>query len=225
VRLGRIGLPLFAAPLFIAGIYAAALGGLSDAHYYNTRTILTAAAKAKRQPGAEELASALTSVSAANALEPRNPLFVEQRARVHEMQALLLPRGDPAARALLQQALGEFRSAALMRPGSPYAWAAIAALKLRLDELDFEFYGALERAERYGRWEPAVQLSLADIGLASWRLLPYAAKQIVLGAIERGMRRQEPELRRIAAKHGTLERFCAEEVTLRPVPTGLCVKK
>ena len=225
MRLRRVGVLLIAAPLFVAGIYAAALGGLSDAHYYNTRTILSAAAKAKRQPGAEELASALASVSAANALEPANPLFVEQRARVHEMQALRLPRGDPAARALLQQALGEYRSAALMRPGSPYAWAAIAALKLRLDELDFEFYGALERAARYGRWEPAVQLSLADIGLASWRLLPYAGKQIVLGAIERGMRRQGDELRRIAVKHGTLERFCAEEVTLRPVPTGLCVKK
>ena len=225
MRLRHVAVPLLAAPLLAAGIYAAALGGLSDAHYYNARTILSAAAKAKRQPGAEELASALGSLSAANALEPANPLFVEQRARVHEMQALRLPRADPSARALLRQALEEFRSAALMRPGSPHVWSAIAALKLRLDELDFEFYGALERAARYGRWEPAVQLALADIGLAGWRLLPYAAKQIVLGAIERGMRRQGAELRRMAAAHGTLERVCAEEVTLRPVPTGLCVKK
>lgn len=225
MRLRRVAVPLLAAPLLAAGIYAAALGGLSDANYYNARTILSAATTAKRQPGAEELASALASLSAANALEPANPLFVEQRARVHEMQALRLPHADPAARALLRQALDEFRSAALMRPGSPHAWAAIAALKLRLEELDFEFYGALERAERYGRWEPAVQLALADIGLASWRLLPYAAKQIVLGAIERGMRRQGVELRRIAARHGTIERVCAEEVTLRATPTGLCVKK
>jgi hypothetical protein len=225
VRFRRIAVPLLAAPLLAAGIYAAALGGLADAHYYNTRTILNAAAKAKRQPGAQELSSALASVSAANALEPANPLFVEQRARVHEMQALHLPRADPAARKLLKQSLDEFRAAALMRPGSPHAWAAIAALKLRLDELDFEFYGALERAARYGRWEPAVQLALADVGLASWRLLPYAAKQIVLGAIERGMRRQGAELRRLATRHGSLERVCAEEVTLRPAPTGLCVKK
>jgi len=225
VSIRRVVLPLLGAPLLAAGIYAAALGGLADAHYYNARTILGAATQAKRLPETEDLASAAASLSAALALEPANPLFVEQRARVYEMQALRLPRGDPAARPLLQRALGEFRAAALMRPGSPYAWSAIAALKLRLDELDFEFYGAMERAARYGRWEPAVQLELADIGLASWRLLPYSAKLLVLGAIERGMPRQGIELRRIAAVHGALERVCAEEITLRGAPTGLCVKK
>jgi len=225
VKFWRTGLLLFAAPLLCAGIYAAALGGLADAHYYNARTILGAAAQAKRLPEAAELTSAQTSLSAALALDPANPLFVEQRARIHEMQALRLARGDPAARALLQQALGEFRAAALMRPGSPYVWTAIAALKLRLDDMDYEFYGALERADRLGRWEPAVQLALADIGLASWRLLPHSAKLLVLGAVERGMPRQGIELRRIAGGHGSLARVCAEESTLRGAPTGLCVKK
>jgi hypothetical protein len=224
MRIARIAVPLIAAPLFVAGIHAAALGGLADAHYYNARTILSAAAKAKRLPEADGLASAQLSLASAQALEPANPLFLEQQARVHEMQALQLPRTDPAARALLKQALAEFRNAAVMRPGSPYAWSAIAALKLRLDELDFEFYGALERADRYGRWEPGVQLALADVGLAAWRLLPRPAKLLVLGAVERGMRRQGPELRRIAATHGSLERVCVEEVTLRAAPTGLCVK-
>ncbi len=224
MNIGRMALPLLGVPLLAAGIYAAALGGLADAHYYNARSLLSAAAKAKRLPEAADLVSAQASLSAALALEPANPLFVEQRARVHEMQALLLPSGDPAARALVKEALGEFRTAALMRPGSPYAWAAIAALKLRLDELDFEFYGALERADRLGRWEPAVQLALADVGLATWRLLPRSAKQLVLGAVERGMARQGPEMRRIATKHDALARVCAEEITLRGVPTGLCVK-
>ena len=225
MRIGRVVVPMLGAPLLAAGIYAAVLGGLADAHYYNARIILSAAAQAKRLPEADGLASAEASLAAALALEPANPLFVEQRARVHEMQALRLPRGDAAARALLQKALAEFRSAALMRPGSPYVWAAIAALKLRLDNLDFEFYGALERAARFGLWEPAVQLALVDVGLAAWRLLPHSAKLLVLGAVERGMRRQGSELRRIATRHGSLERVCVEEVTLRRAPTGLCAKK
>ena len=225
MRIGRVVVPLLGAPLLAAGIHAAVLGGVADAHYYNARTILSAAAQAKRLPEADGLASAEASLAVALALEPANPLFVEQRARIHEIQALRLPRGDPAARALLQKALAEFRSAALMRPGSPYVWAAIAALKLRLDNLDFEFYGALERADRLGRWEPAVQLALADIGLAAWRLLPYSAKRLVLGAVERGMPRQGPEIRRVATGHASLERVCAEELTLRGTPTGLCVKK
>ena len=224
MRLVRVALPLLGAPLLAAGIYAAALGGLADAHYYNARTILGAAAQSKRPPEAAYLTSADASLAAARALEPANPLFLEQRARIHEMQALQLPHGDPAARALLKQALGEFRDAALMRPGSPYAWAAIAALKLRLDELDFEFYGALERADRFGRWEPAIQLEIADIGLSNWRLMPYTARRLVLGAIARGMPRQGPELRRVAATHGALEQVCAEEITLRGAPTGLCVR-
>jgi hypothetical protein len=216
---------LFAAPLLAAGIYAAARGGLADANYYNTRMILGAAAQVQRLPVPAELASAQASLAEALALEPANPLFVEQRARIDEMQALQQPRGDPAARALLRQSLEQFRAAALMRPGSPYAWTAIAALKLRLDEMDYEFYGALQRADSLGRWEPAVQLAIADIGLASWRLLPHSAKLLVLGAVERGMRRQEAELRRIAAAHGSLERVCAEEAALRATPTGICVKK
>ena len=224
VSLGRIAFVLPCAGLLAAGIYAAALGGLADAQYYNARTILTAAAQAKRLPEAAELASAQASLSAALALEPANPLFVEQRARVHEMQALRYPRGDSAARGLLHQARKEFRVAALMRPGSPYVWSAIATLKLRLDDLDFEFYGALDRAARYGRWEPAVQLTLADVGLAGWRLLAQPAKLLVLDAIARALPRQGAEIRRLATAHGTLALVCDEAPRLRPEGTGLCVR-
>ena len=182
-------------------------------------------ATANGSPRPEVLASVQASLRQALLLEPSNPHFVEQSARLQELRASGLQPGDPALLEGLRQSLARYREAAAMRPGSPYVWASIAMLKVRLSEMDFEFYGALERAARYGRWEPAVQLALADIGLASWRLLPYSAKLLVLGAIERGMRRQGPALRRIAAGHGALERVCAEEITLRGSATGLCVKK
>ena len=224
VKPERIAFVAVSAGLLFAGIYAAALGGLADAQYYNARTILTAAAQAKRLPEAAELASAQASLLAAHELEPANPLFVEQLARGYEMQALRLPRGDPAARGLLRGALEEFRAAALMRPGSPYAWAAIAALKLRLDELDYEFYGALDRAARYGRREPAVQLALADVGLAAWRLLAQPAKLLVLDALALALPRQGAALQRLAAAHGTLPLVCDEAPRLHPGGTGLCVR-
>ena len=223
VKPNRIAFIAVSAGLLAAGIYAAALGGLADAKYYNARTILTAAAQAKHLPGADELAGAQASLLAAHELEPANPLFVEQRARVYELQALRLPRGDPAARGLLRGALEEFRAAALMRPGSPYPWAAIATLKLRLDDLDFEFYGALDRAARYGRREPAVQLAIADVGLATWSLLAQPARMLVLDAIALALPRQGPELRRLAAAHGTLPLVCDEAPRLRPDGLGLCV--
>lgn len=225
VRRGRIAFALLCAGPLAAGIYAAAQGGLADAHYTNARILLSAAAQEKRPPEAAELARAQGSLSAALALEPANPLFVEQRARTNEMQALRFPGGDPAARALLLDALGQFRAAALMRPGSPYVWTAIAALKLRLDDLDFEFYGALDRAARYGRWEPAVQLALADIGLAGWPLLAQPARLLVLDAVARALPRQGAEIHRLAKEHGTLALVCKEVPRLRPDAAGLCVGK
>ena len=224
VRIERVLFALLCAVPLGTGIYAAALGGLADARYYNARTLLTAAAQAKRLPEEAGLASADASLLAAHELEPANPLFVEQRARISEMRALRLARADPAARALLRGALEEFRAAALMRPGSPYVWSAIAALKLRLDELDYEFYGALDRAARYGRWEPAVQLALADIGLAGWPLLAQPAKLLVLDAVARALPRQGAEIRRLAKAHGSLTIVCEEAAALRPEGSGLCVR-
>lgn len=225
MRIGRAGLLLLAALLLAAGIYAAAARGLADAHYFAARSILVGATQATRLPGPAELTAAAAALRESLALEPSNPLFVEQLGRVQEMRARQLPPGDAALKEALRLVLAQYRGAALMRPGSPYVWASIAALKLRLDETDFEFYGALERAERFGRWEPAVQLALADIGLAGWRWLAQPAKLRVLGAIERAWPRESSEIRRIAAAHGSLAPVCAEHVSLLRRASPLCVKK
>ena len=225
MKMLRIGFALIAGALLLAGVYAAGLRGIADAQYFGARTILSGAAKAKRLPELAELTTVEAALRDSLALEPSNPLFVEQLARAHEMRVARLTGGDPAARESLRQSLARFRTAAVMRPGSPYVWLGIAAIKLRLDDMDFEFYGALQRADRLGRWEPEVQLGLADIGLASWSLLAQPAKVLVLGAIARGSPRQGREFRRLAAAHGTLAQACAEEIRLRGATTGLCVRK
>jgi len=216
---------LAAAALLVAGIFAAAVRGLADANYTRARLTLEQDAGSKGAPRAQVTAFATALIERALGLEPANPHFVEQRARLEEMRALGARADGPAMREGLRRSLAMYRASALMRPGSPYVWASIATLKARLDELDFEFYGALQRADSLGRWEPPVQLELAEIGLTEWTLLPYSAKVLVLGAVERAMRRQESTMRRIAAAHGALERVCAEEITLRRTPTGICVKK
>ncbi len=110
-----------------------------------------------------------------------------------------------------------------MRPGSPYAWASIALLKLRLGQIDGEVHAALDRAARLGPWEPQVQIALADVGLAAWSRLAPPARSTVIGALERGLRREEREIRRIAAAHGTLPQVCSEP-SLPPRLAALCVK-
>lgn len=202
---------LFAAVLLIAGIHAAAVRGLADVHYTHARIVLSGATQAKRLPEAGKLAEARASLREALQFEPSNPLFVEQLARTEEMKAAFSP------------SLADWREAARMRPGSPYAWASIALLKLRLGQMDAEFYGALERAAQFGPWELSVQIAIADAGLAAWRRLAPPARALVIADLERALLRQAPEVRRIAVAHGTLPAVCAE-AALPPRLSVLCVK-
>lgn len=203
---------LLAAALLIVGIHAAAVRGLADAYYTNARIVLSAALQATRPPAADELAEARASLKEALHLEPSNPMFVEQFARTEEMSAAFV------------RSLAGWREAALMRPGSPYAWASIALLKLRSGQMDAEFYGALDRAAQLGPWEPPVQIAIADAGLAAWRRLTPPAKTLLIAALERGLLRQAPEIRRLAVAHGTLPLVCAGDA-LPPRLAAFCVKK
>jgi len=218
--MARAGFLLLAGALLAAGIYSAVLRGWADANYTTARLALDTG-KGKATPAA--LAAARAGIDEALLFEPSNPHFVEQSALLHDRQALALERGDPEARRLLERSLGEFRTAAQMRPGSPYVWAGIVTLKLRLRELDDEFYGALARAAQLGPWEPQVQLAIADTGLAAWRRLAPPARAEVIGAIERGLLRDGPAIRRIAAAHDALLSVCTTP-SLPPRVAVLCVK-
>jgi hypothetical protein len=220
---------LFAAAILAAGIYAAALRGLADAHYTNARLGLAAGAlagaNADRAPRPEAIGPALASLREARIFEPSNPHYVEQVARLRELQALRLEPRDPARREGLLQSLAQYREAAALRPGSPYVWASIAMLKVRLNDMDFEFYGALERAGRLGPWEPQVQIAMIDVGMATWGWLAKPGREWVLGALERGLLRQGHEIKRIATVHGTLAQLCADVGGSSPRIAALCVRK
>jgi hypothetical protein len=221
----RAPLALLGAAALGLGIYSAALRGLADTHYTNARLMLANSVAGKRAARPEELSIAQASVRQALEFEPSNPMFVEQSARLQELRALGLPARDPGIRDGLRQSLAQYREAAAMRPGSPYVWASIAMLKVRLNDMDAEFYGALERAGRLGPWEPQVQIAMIDVGLATWPWLARAGREWVLGALERGLKRQEAEIRRIAAVHGTLPQVCADAKTPAPRIAALCVIK
>ena len=93
---------LLAAALLVAGIHAAALRGLADAHYTSARLALgewtAAGPPANTAPRADAIASALASMRQALAFEPSNPHFVEQAARLQELRVLGLQSRDPALR-------------------------------------------------------------------------------------------------------------------------------
>lgn len=210
--------------LLCAGIYAATMRGLADVEYTQARLLVPLPAPGKPAPGAEHVPGALAHLREAIRLEPDNPHFVEQFARMHELAALSLEPSDPAIRQELRQAAAAFRLAARQRPGSPYVWTDLARIKLRLDDMNFEFYGALDRARRLGPWEPAVQLGIVDMGLAAWPYLASPAKDWVVAALDRALLREEAEVRRIAKAHGTLAGACLL-AEARSRLAAFCVRK
>jgi hypothetical protein len=218
--MARAAFLFLAAALLGAGIYSAALRGWADASYTSARLALEAG---EGKPSTDVLATARVAIDQALRFEPSNPHFLEQSALLRERQALALGRDDPRSRRLLAESLAEFRAAAQMRPGSAYAWASIAVLKLRLRELDAEFYRAIDRAVRLGPWEAQVQVAITQVGLVAWRRLAQSAQAQVIGMLERGLLRQEAEIRRIASAHDSITLVCSG-AALPPRLAGLCVK-
>jgi hypothetical protein len=203
-------------------IQAAALRGWSDAEYYSARRAIAKWDAPARTPEAD-WRRAQAALEGAYGREPDNPLYAEELGRVHEWRALARAAPDPGARTQLRAALASFRAAARMRPASAAAWANIALVKFRLEEMDYEFYGALDRAERMGPWEPFVQRSLADIGFASWSWLAAPGREIAAGAIERGLVNQEEAIKRVARLHPHGARaFCADALVRARRVGALC---
>jgi hypothetical protein len=195
---------------------------MSDAEYYSARRAIAKWPAPASTPG-PDWQRVRATLEDAYSREPDNPLYAEELGRIHEWRALARAPSDHEARTHLRAALAAFRVAARMRPGSAVAWANIALVKFRLEEMDYEFYGALERAERMGPWEPGVQRTLADIGLSNWPWLARPGKEIAAAAIERGLLNQEDAMKRLARLHvrGARE-FCADSSARARRAGALC---
>jgi hypothetical protein len=114
-------------------------------------------------PAPEDWNRARRDLQRVRTFDPDNPAHAETLARWYERYALRLPPSSGVAAAYLEQSAAHLRTALVSRPGSPYAWASLAAVKLRLGQLDAEFHAAVENARRLGPWEPGVQRALVEI--------------------------------------------------------------
>lgn len=177
----------------------------------------------KRRPSAAEWVAVRERLDAARALDPYQPAWAEDLARLYELRALPLPAADPLAREYLRQALAYQREALPLRPGSPYTWSNIALLKARLDEADAELDAALRHAVRLGPWEPRVQLAVADAGWRHWGRLAPQTRQILQESHARALRRQDAKLFELARRTGRLGLLCATPGVARSPLATACI--
>jgi len=139
---------------------------------------------------------------------PNNPWALEVLGalQLREMRAATNPQLAVAA---ARGANADFRLALRQRPTSPFSWANFALSKLYLGEQDDELIRALGRAEELGPWEPEVQQAVIFVGLAVWNRLNPAQRAAVVGAMERGARRDPGKIAEIAKTFDRIDLFCA----------------
>lgn len=197
--------------------------GVADLRGFEARMLFQAWENGRRPPSDEEWTLARSHLEQARALDPRQPNYLEDIARLDELRALPLKASDAAAPQYLRQALVLQRQAARLRPGSPYTWANIALIKARLPEPDREFEAALRNAALLGPWEPGVQIALAEAGFRHWGGLAPETRAALSANLLRALRRQDAKLFELARRAGRLDVLCAVRGVERSRLSRACI--
>lgn len=197
--------------------------GRADLYGFDARSLMRSWDLGKRPAPAAEWTRARESLRAAHALDPRQPAYLEDLARLYEERARRLPAGDPLASEFLREALDLQRRALARRPGSPYTWSNVALLKSRLGEADGEFERALRNAAMLGPWEPDVQIALADASFGRWNTLSPEAREAMRASAGRALTGPDARLFEVARRAGRLDLVCSLPGVARSKHAAACI--
>ena len=164
-------------------IYSAAQRGLAEVVAQEPRYQMERWRTGKSAPGVPMLDAMQAELGKASELDPNNPNLLEDIGRFHAVRVERGQAYDPEVRAMRQQALARFRQALERRPTSGHAYVNVALMKYRLGEIDLEFSESLLQAMRRSPWEPRVQLTGIELGLASWQALADPTRETLKQAI------------------------------------------
>ena len=135
---------------------------------------------------------------------------VPDRAYAQELGGILAARqrtveGMTAGKSLFSNALGT-------RPVSPYTWANFTHVSYELGQTGEEFEAALRHAVELGPWEPAVQTTVVNYGLAVREEVAPQTRAAIDRMVSNAMRRNPLETLQIAERRGRLEIACQKLV-------------
>jgi tetratricopeptide (TPR) repeat protein len=132
---------------------------------------------------------------------PDNPQFYEDLAFLYGLRALAARNNPELEREFLSQVLEYYKQAVSLRPMSPHTWANIALAKHYRGDKDSELWSAFDLAMTYGKNEPAVQITLAEIGRARWGELSEARRTALNAAFARAIPSLRKALETVAARY------------------------
>ena len=144
------------------------------------------------KPAVADLDTAVAQLQRAAAVDPSDP---DVAAGLGQARLLLAAQASgPARLVLVDAALRDYRRATVLRPNSPYLWAALMSAwyaRSRLQPLDHaqagELAQALRRAVRLGPWEPDVLLEVVSVGPAVYAALDPGARAALQVAAQHAM--------------------------------------
>ena len=134
----------------------------------------------------------------------RSDLRLAAQAVPHDptvQELIALADHDGSAERRLSDAIGA-------RPGSGYTWANLVVAKYRVGDTGPTFEKAVINAARLAPFEPEVQRTLVDYGLAVLDEVGPATRAAIERAVAAGMKRNAPEILQIAARRGRLVVAC-----------------
>lgn len=134
----------------------------------------------------ERWKNAVEGVRFARHFNPRSADHPSALGRLHLWQSWQDSR-LAHARAYQNAALLRFRQAVANRPTWGAGWVQLAEAAALLSGINAEVRHALHRAERFGAWERHVQRKTAWIGIASWRHLSEADRELIRRTVARAL--------------------------------------
>lgn len=200
---------LIGAAFLVAGAGMASAGLADD----QTRAFLADWEAKLAAPSAAAWNVASNAARRAVAYHPvANGPYLERLGYVHAWQHFGQPQAAPSAQASRQAARDAYRAAIQARPHWPYAWTALAQIKLELREFDAEFRRALLQAQHLAPWRTDINRRVAEVGLIAWTQIDGPQHALVLDAAARAIgysSRHRAPLFALAAHAGQTRVLCS----------------
>lgn len=131
---------------------------------------------------------ALGPLQTARRFAPRSPELLIAEGQLLERQASQADASVAAGR--LAGAQQRYREAIARQPTSAFANAALLRVLLKSQAPAVEIDAQFARTVRLGRWEPGVQRSLIETGLAAWPVLTSAQQDHLIDVLVAGLTSQ-----------------------------------
>jgi hypothetical protein len=170
---------MFASLFLLAGysVYFGARAGLADSMTLKAHSNISKWREGNNlPPDISAWKESRESLIAALNYAPDNPQLYEDLAFLYGLRATAAHKVPELEREFLKQVLIYYKQALPLRTMSPHTWSNIALAHHYLGDNDAEMWAAFDLAMAYGNNEPAVQLGLAEIGLARWNELSEARR-------------------------------------------------